>query len=138
METNKKPRAGSAVLVKFENKFLLGKRNKKNCQGKWVIPGGGINFGETAEEAGKREIKEEANINIKIGKFLGVKEIINLAGDYHGIVFFHLAKALNPHELKPSEDVSEVGFFTIDQIKKMNCVLSVQEILEEAGFWVNS
>ena len=135
MEDRKRPRAGSAVLVRHGNKFLLGKRNKKNANGLWVIPGGGIDFGEKAFDAGKREIKEETNLDVEIQRLLCIKEIINVPGEYHGIVFFHLAEALNPEELKSSDDVSEVGFFTIDEIKDMGCVHSVREVLEEAGFW---
>lgn len=130
-----KPRAGSAVLVQHNNKFLLGRRNKENAYGMWVIPGGGIDWGESAQNAGKREIKEETNLDIEIKKFLCVKEIINLPGNYHAVVFFHLAEALNPEELKSSEDVSEVGFFTIDEIKEMDCVKSVKDVLMEAGYW---
>ena len=135
MERKNRPRAGSAVLVRHDDKFLLGKRNKKNAKGKWVIPGGGINFGEKAIEAGIREIKEETNLNITIKRLLCIKEIINAPGDYHGIVFFHLADVLNPEELKSSDDISEVGFFTLEKIKLMGCVSSVKEVLQEAGFW---
>jgi len=132
---NKRPRVGSAVLVQHGEKFLLGKRNKKNANGMWVIPGGGIEWGESAYDAGKREIKEETNLDIEIKRFLGVKEIIATHADYHTVVFFHLAEPTNPEELQSSDDVSEVGFFTIDEIRQLNCVESVREVLQDAGFW---
>ena len=103
--------------------------------GKWIIPGGGIDFGEHSTDAGKREVKEETNLDVNIKELLCVKEIINVPGDYHGIVFFHLAEVLNPDELKASDDLSDVGFFTIDEIKKMDFIASVQEVLQHAGFW---
>ena len=131
----KRPRITSAVLVQWGNKFLLGKRNKINALGKWVIPGGGIQFGETALAAGKRELKEETNLDLTIEKLLCVKEIIATAADYHTIIFFHLATSRNPQQLAPSDDLSEVGFFTIDQIKQMDCVESVKAVLMEAGLW---
>ena len=135
MTDQKRPRVGSAVLVKHGDKFLLGKRNKKNANGMWVIPGGGIDWGETALDAGKREIKEETNLDVDIKKFLCVKEIIATHADYHTVVFYHLADALNPEELRSSDDVSEVGFFTIPEIKEMDTVESVSEVLKEAGYW---
>ena len=55
----KVPRAGSAILVEHNGKYLLGKRNKKNYSGFWVIPGGKVEWGETLEQAGTREFKED-------------------------------------------------------------------------------
>jgi ADP-ribose pyrophosphatase YjhB (NUDIX family) len=133
--SEKKPRVGSAVLVKHGDKFLLGKRNKKNANGLWVIPGGGIDWGETALNAGKREIKEETNLDIDIKRFLCVKEIIATHADYHTVVFFHLAEPSDPDQLRSSDDVSEVGFFTVPEIKEMNTVQSVADVLKEAGYW---
>ena len=131
---NKRPRVGSAVLVEHEGKFLLGKRNKKNAFGKWIIPGGGVDLGETIQEAAIREIKEETNLDVELTSFICHKEIINLPGNYHGVVFYHLAKPKHLN-LCASEDVSEVGFFSIAEIKQMDILESVQWVLEEAGFW---
>ena len=130
----KRPRLGSAVLVEKDGKFLLGKRNKANANGLWVIPGGGVRYGETIKEAAVREIKEETNLDIELVKAIGFKEIINLPGKYHTIVFFHLAKPKNM-DIKASEDCSEVEFFTIDEIKKLDTVKSVEWVLRKAGFW---
>jgi len=130
----KRPRPGSAVLVKKGDSFLLAKRNKSSYFGKWVIPGGGIDWGETIEEAAIREIKEETNLDIRIIKLICFKEIIHPSENYHSIVFFHLAEPLND-ELKAADDSEEVGFFTIDQIKKMDTAESVQIVIQEAGFW---
>jgi len=58
-EEKKRPRVGSAVLVMKDGKFLLAERNKENYKNKWIIPGGGVDFGEKIEVAAIREIKEE-------------------------------------------------------------------------------
>lgn len=132
--SEKRPRVGAAVLVENEGKFLLGKRNKKNANNMWVIPGGGIDWGESAEDAAKREIKEEANLDVEIVRLISVREIIAVEADYHAVVFFYLAKPLNS-DLKPQDDISELKYFSIDEIKKLNTVKSVQEVLTDAGFW---
>jgi len=131
----KKPRVGSAVLVKHGEKFLLGKRNKKNANGMWVIPGGGVNWGESAIDAGKREIKEETNLDVDIKKLICVREVIATDADYHTVVFFHLAEPLNPADVVANEDISEVGFFTVQEIKELDTVFSVSDVIKEAGYW---
>ncbi len=131
----KSPRVGSAVLVEKGGKFLLGKRNKKNYRGYWVFPGGGVRWGETIKDAAIREIKEETNLDVEIVKFLGHKELMNLPENYHTVVFFHLAKPKN-NEIRVNDDISDAGFFSIEEIKNMDMVAnSVKRILKEAGFW---
>ena len=68
-----KPMIWSALLVEHEGKFLLGERNKENARGYWIIPGGRANFGETIEEAGIRELKEETGLDVEIIKMIGYK-----------------------------------------------------------------
>jgi ADP-ribose pyrophosphatase YjhB (NUDIX family) len=92
-----KPRVTAAVLVEKNNQFLLARRNKENAFGKWIIPGGGVEFGETTKEAGIREIKEETSLDVEIKKFICFKEVINVPGSYHNIVFFILQ---NPFIMK--------------------------------------
>ncbi len=52
-----------AIIIR-QNKILLIKRVKPN-ETYWVIPGGGIEKGETKEQALIREIKEELGLDIK-------------------------------------------------------------------------
>jgi len=57
----------------------------------WAPPGGGIEFGEYAEDALIREFKEETGIDIYIESFLCVQEF--LAPPLHAIeLFFHVKK----------------------------------------------
>ena len=58
------------LIIKRENKILLVKRADNDVEGgKWSIPGGKIDDGETKEVALKREIKEEMNCEIIEFKF---------------------------------------------------------------------
>ena len=132
---NLKPRIGSAVLVENNGKYLLGERNKKNYNGYWIIPGGGVKFGETLQEAAIREIKEETNLDVEIVKLIGYQEIINLPGDYHSVVFFHLAKPKHGN-LEANEDISQAKFFTIGEIKKIEKLAeSAEWCFRELGIW---
>ena len=131
-----KPKVGSAVLVEHNGRFLMGERNKKNMNGYWVIPGGGVRWGESIKKAGVREIKEETNLDIEIVRFIAHKEVMNLPEEYHTVVFYHLAKLKNPEDFKivPSEDLSKAGFFTLEEIKKLKTVDSVEWVFKKAGF----
>jgi 8-oxo-dGTP diphosphatase len=43
----------------------------------WAPPGGGVEFGETAEKALKREFLEECGLNVSVGEFLFACEYVN-------------------------------------------------------------
>ena len=130
----KEPRIGSAVLVEKDGKFLLGERNKENYRGYWVIPGGGVRWGETIQDAAIREIKEETNLDVELVKLICHREIINVDAGYHSVVFYHLARPINT-DMKVSDDLSRVGFFSIDEMKKLKLAESARHVLKEAGFW---
>ena len=58
-----------AAIIKHNNKILCTQRDvskNEEVSFKWEFPGGKIEVGETNEEALKREIKEELNIDINI------------------------------------------------------------------------
>lgn len=63
------PRVGVGVFVFKNNKFLMGKRKGSHGEGRWSIPGGHLEFGETFEEVAKREVLEETGLNIKNIRF---------------------------------------------------------------------
>jgi len=57
-----------ALIYNSQNQTLMIKTDK--WSGKWGIPGGKIEYGETSEEALRREITEETNLNISNIKFV--------------------------------------------------------------------
>ncbi len=65
METFKSKHVGCYGIVKKNNKVLLIKKGRGAYKGKLDLPGGGIEYGETAIETIKREFMEEVGINIQ-------------------------------------------------------------------------
>lgn len=60
------PRVCVSPVVFKDGKILLGQRATEPNIGSWVLPGGGVNIGETIHAACKREVKEEVGIDIQI------------------------------------------------------------------------
>jgi 8-oxo-dGTP diphosphatase len=64
--------ASCLVTVDPSDRILLVKRSVAPKKGWWCLPGGFIELGETPEEAGLRELKEETGIDGRIDMLLGV------------------------------------------------------------------
>src|SRR6266849_6247732 len=64
------------VVVVKNNKVLLVQRGNEPSRGRWTIPGGVIEVGETIHEAARRELREECSIEIEPGRVLALYEPI--------------------------------------------------------------
>ena len=72
MDTIVKTHVGAYGVIIKDNKIILVKKARGGYKGKLDLPGGGIEHTELPEEALKREIMEEAGINITNYKLLDV------------------------------------------------------------------
>lgn len=60
-----------AAVIKKENTYFAAQRKDEGeLARKWEFPGGKVEKGETHQEALRREIKEELNVDIKVTDFL--------------------------------------------------------------------
>lgn len=54
------------------DRILLLRRARQPFKGLWSLPGGKIKFGEFADEAIRREVKEETSIELSSAKYMGI------------------------------------------------------------------
>ena len=125
-----KPRVISSVVLKKDDKLLLVKERMESNEECWIFPGGGVEFGETIEDAAVREVKEELDLDVRIKELLGFKEAIFPKHGYHTVIFFFMAEPLND-EIKKIEGILDAGYFTTEEIKKLNLVSSAKWVMEE-------
>jgi 8-oxo-dGTP diphosphatase len=60
-----RPGVGLNVIIKKDNKVLLGKRTGSHGVGTWNFPGGHLEFNEEFDDCARREVKEETGLAIK-------------------------------------------------------------------------
>ncbi len=82
-----RPLIGVGVVVFKGDRVLLIRRGKPPRQGQWSLPGGRQRLGERIEEAARREVAEEAGIEIAVGPLIDVVD--SITRDDQGRVQYH-------------------------------------------------
>lgn len=124
----KGPKVVVAGIIQDSGKILLGKEVLEDGNEWWIIPGGGVEFGETLEQAVRREMKEELGLDVEPKGLITFKEHMNLKYDYHTIIMYFLLEASGT--IKLEEKVKDAGFFTIEETKAMKLVDSARWFVE--------
>jgi 8-oxo-dGTP diphosphatase len=99
----------AGVIFNQENKILLVKSTYQRFH-PWGLPGGSLEYGESPEDAVKREVWEETGLNVEIKRFLLVK---TWSPDRVGM--YYLCEIIGG-EIHPTDEVSEVSYFSLDNL----------------------
>jgi nucleoside triphosphatase len=103
-----------AVIFNENNEVLLLKSHKANNN--YIIPGGHIEVGENFEQALRREVKEETNLEIKDIKLVGLQEFINDEEAYfvkrHFIFIDYVCRA-DSNEIKLNDEHQSFVWATV-------------------------
>lgn len=99
--------AADVIIEKGEGVVLI---YRKNFPQGWAIPGGFINYGESAEQAAIREVKEETGIDVENLKFFGVFSNPERDPRFHTISIVFTGKGKG--ELKAGDDASRAKIFS--------------------------
>ena len=117
---------GIAVIENNEGKILIDKRLPTGLMANlWEFPGGKIEEGETVVECIKREIKEELDIDIIVGKHLIT--INHTYSKFKVTLIVHLCKIIRG-EAKAIE-CQEVRWIEVSQIHKFTFPEANQQII---------
>ncbi len=105
-----------AVII-LNGKIVLIERKNPPYQGKYALPGGFVDIGETIEKAVEREVNEETGLTIEIVKLLGVYSEPSRDPRGHTVSIVYLV--LGDGIPKANTDAKGVQLFDIQNIPEM-------------------
>jgi ADP-ribose pyrophosphatase YjhB (NUDIX family) len=107
---NRSPRLTVDVIIELRDGIVLVER-KYEPHG-WAIPGGFVEYGETVEEAARREVREETSLDIEELHQFRVYSDPSRDPRGHTVSVVFIAKGVGTPEA--SSDAKKVGVFRSD------------------------
>lgn len=131
------PNVSVRVLVFNEEGKLLMVKEKQD--GLWAVPGGWCDVFESSSESGRKEVKQEAGLDVKIERILGVfqreryKDYPTLVSEY---VHYYCGSILGG-ELKHNHETLDVGFFDINELPELSKKNTIMELTKAYQVYLN-
>lgn len=113
------PRVGVGAVVLHGDRVLLVQRGRPPGVGKWSLPGGLVELGETTAEAVRREVREECGLDVRLVDVVGVIDRVTRDGDgrvrYHYVLVDYVARA-ESDRVQAGSDAADARFLTLAEI----------------------
>ncbi|EAZ79878.1 NUDIX domain-containing protein [Algoriphagus machipongonensis] len=135
----------NGILIQDE-KLLMVKHLMGNGKILWSVPGGGMNFGQSASENLQREFLEETGLNVKITKYLFVHEYLD--PPLHAMEHFFSVKSTggclklgeDPELSREFQILKELTWMSLDDIKSVpkesiHQIFRQIKSLDDLGLW---
>ena len=107
-----RPALGVSARVWHDGRVLLVRRGRAPLKGLWSLPGGHVEFGESLEQAVRREVREETGLDVAVLRRIDIAEIIGGAGtpSPHHYVLIVFAAEIRRGTLLAGDDAAEARF----------------------------
>ncbi|MBK8138602.1 MAG: NUDIX domain-containing protein [Chloroflexi bacterium] len=114
----------TALIRDSEGRVLLTRRTDN---GRWCLPGGAMDAGESAEEACRREVMEETGLDVCVRRLVGVYSTphrVTVYADGNRVQYVSLMFEVEPvgGTLGLSDETTEAGYFSLDEIRGMDVI----------------
>lgn len=118
-----------AVVRDRADRLLLVRRGTEPERGRWSVPGGRVEPGETGPEAAAREVHEETGLQVVVGQLVGTVERDGPDGVVYVIDDYEARPLGAGEDLRAGDDADEARWFTAEEVGALDCVSGLVETL---------
>ena len=113
-----RPVVGVGAVVVKDGQVLLIRRGKEPLRGRWLVPGGTVEYGEDLEQALVREVEEETGLTVRPREVVAVVDRIHREGDrvlHHFVIVDYLCDWIGG-EPQAGSDAEAVALVSVDDL----------------------
>lgn len=134
-EYPKHPRVGVGAVVLHKGRVLLVRRGGQPSMGKWTLPGGLVEIGETTTDAVRRELVEECALPIRVVDIAGVIDRVVRDAEgrvrYHYVIVDYLAYA-DSDRVTAGSDAAECRWVEVDRVGELDVTDGLLDMIRRA------
>ena len=130
----RQPLVGVGGVVVWDGRVLLIRRAKPPLQGRWTIPGGTVELGETLHEALVREMAEETGLEVEPLELLTVFDRVQRDGTevaFHHVIVDYLCRRVSG-EARAASDALEASWATPGELGRYDLTKKALEVVTAA------
>lgn len=129
------PMVGVGAIVFRGNEVLLIRRGREPAQGKWSLPGGLVELGESLEAAVQREVLEETGLQVEVGGLVAALDRIIFDEErriqYHYVLLDFLCRS-EDGEPRTGDDVTASRFVPLVGLSAYNLTEGTERVIRRA------
>jgi mutator protein MutT len=129
------PRVGVGAVVLDRGRVLLVRRGGQPSSGRWSLPGGLVELGETTADAVRRELREECGIDITVAGLAGVVERVTRDAEgrvrYHYVLVDYLAFT-DTDAVVAGTDAAECRWVEIERVSELDVTDGLIDMIRRA------
>ena len=130
-----RPIVGVGAVVVRDGRVLIVKRRYEPLAGRWSLPGGTLELGETLAQGLARELREETGLEVDVGPVVEVFDRILLDEEkrvqYHFVLVDYLCRPVGG-ELAPGSDVDDARFVDPSQLAPFELTEKAEAVIRRA------
>lgn len=121
-------------MLDGRGRLLLVLRGQEPAKGKWSIPGGRVEPGESDEDATAREVLEETAVAVTVGALVGTVERDAPGGAVY-VIRDYLCQPVSADadDVRAGDDADDAGWFTPAEVRALDTSPGLVEALTAWG-----
>ena len=121
--------AVGAIIFDNAGRILLVQRGTPPGLGRWTVPGGRVERGETLAQAVSREVREETGLEVEVGTLACVVE--RMGDDHHFVILDYVGRVVGG-SLRAGDDARDVRFVDGAELAGLPCTEGLVAVIERA------
>jgi ADP-ribose pyrophosphatase YjhB (NUDIX family) len=132
----RRPEVAVGAVAVSEEAILLVRRGRPPAAGRWSLPGGRVEWGESLTEALCREVEEETGLRVEAGRLAGVVERIIAQERFHYVILDYFVTVAGG-DLRPGGDATAARWVRLTELTGLPLSDGLLEALRGFGVAVD-